>query len=323
MHPLHNHIPFRLTTNEQELLCQWTNLGSVKFEEPFFEHTLLRIRAQAGYNRAVKSLSDLNMLQEWSRDIEALRPAAFIFHVSRCGSTLVSQSLALDPQHIVLSEVPFLDELLRLPLKDKRMTAGDAITLFDDALQFYGQKRTGDEQRLFIKTDCWHIFFHQLLRQRYPDVPFFLLYRSPDEVLRSQQKRRGMQAVPGMVEPELLGLDAATINYADFDGYFAGVLANMLQAFKDEQAKDSHSYLLNYAEGIVPILEKIARISGFALSVTSLQQVEERSRYHAKYPEQPFTGEEKINELHPALVPAMQCYEELEAIRLTAAANEG
>ena len=33
-------------------------------------------------------------------------PTGFIFHLARCGSTLVSQMLAALPEHIVLSEAP-------------------------------------------------------------------------------------------------------------------------------------------------------------------------------------------------------------------------
>ncbi len=42
-------------------------------------------------------------------------------------------------------------------------------------------------------------------RKLYPQTPFILLYRQPGEVIRSQQKRRGMQSIPGLLEPEIFG----------------------------------------------------------------------------------------------------------------------
>src|SRR6202012_5996296 len=118
---------------------------------------------------------------------------------SRCGSTLITQLLGLDPNHVTLSEVPFIDELLRargLP---------DISAAVKAALVCYGQNRTGVEQRLFVKTDSWHLSFYRELREWFPGIPVVLLYRSPDEVLYSQRKRRGIHAVPGIIASDLLG----------------------------------------------------------------------------------------------------------------------
>ncbi|WP_423146566.1 hypothetical protein [Rubrolithibacter danxiaensis] len=86
-------------------------------------------------------------------------PSAIIFHISRCGSTLLSQLLSLTEQSIVLSEVPFIDELLRLCYSDNEYGQTEIADFLTAALKFYGQKRYEQEKYLFIKTDSWHIFY--------------------------------------------------------------------------------------------------------------------------------------------------------------------
>lgn len=57
----------------------------------------------------------------------AARPAGFIFHGSRCGSTLITQMLAALPQTIVLSEPPLVNEILTAHWRDPRITREQRI----------------------------------------------------------------------------------------------------------------------------------------------------------------------------------------------------
>jgi len=245
-----------------------------------------------------------------------VEPTAFIFHLSRCGSTLVSQLLSLDEQHIVLPEVPFFDELLRSHFKIPATDNTRADGWLTAAVCFYGQQRTGKEKRLFIKTDCWHIFYYERLRKIYPDVPIILLYRSPDEVLRSQQKKRGMQAVPGIVEPEVMGIKQEDINYTDFDHYFSMVMEKILEKFSQIGELDPLALLVNYNEGIIPVVKQLAAHCGMQLEEELLARMNDRSRYHAKFPEQSFAGDELPDNMPGYLDPCMQWYQQLEKQRL-------
>ena len=44
-----------------------------------------------------------------------MRPSGFIFHMSRCGSTVISQMLAALAEHVVVSEAGPIDALARGP----------------------------------------------------------------------------------------------------------------------------------------------------------------------------------------------------------------
>jgi hypothetical protein len=315
---LQNWVPFRLSPDYTTPSCLWLDLKNKPVVEPFFADTINVCRS----NQLVKCISSLEMLTEWAPSMDAVNPSGFIFHVSRCGSTLLSQLLSLSSSAIVLSEVPFFDELLRLHYKLPGTDAGKADEWLAAATRFYGQRRNGREEHLFIKADCWHIFFYDRLRKLYPHTPFFLLYRSPDEVLQSQQRRRGMQAVPGLVEPAIMGLDLVEGDPAiyDHDLYFARVLEKIMAEFLQVLVKDNNCHLINYSEGAAAWMNKLAAECGLSVTEPMKEKIGERSLYHGKYPNQVF--EKESSPALPAyLETCMQYYNLLEEKRKLIAAD--
>lgn len=301
---LENWIPYKLSFVEEQPRCEWLDTREKDFTEPFFDETIAICR-QDNF-RPYRSVSSMDVLPQWSQEIESVPPSAFIFHVSRCGSTLASQLLAEDRANIVLSEVPFFDSLLR---------AGNIISheLLKDAIAFYSPVKDF-RMRLFIKADSWHIFFYKQIRELYPQTPFVLLYRRPDEVLRSQQKRRGMHAIPGLIEPALFGFekDVTQINQ---DVYLGEVLDKYFQAFLQVVEKDPLITLINYSEGPVAMVETIARITNTAISDANMEKIKSRAMYHAKYPEQIFSEEAIQDPVPDYCRAAFDKYEALDKIR--------
>lgn len=118
MSPIQNWYPSRIRMNPQlGVYCEWMHLQDMPFTDPFFDETLVKARRIPANSSRFRPTSGLDMLTGWSVHLPHVPPTAFIFHVSRCGSTLLSQLLGLDPRFISLAEVPFFDDLLRLPFK--------------------------------------------------------------------------------------------------------------------------------------------------------------------------------------------------------------
>lgn len=177
MHPIQHWYPARLRNDKHGLHCEWIELKDIPFADPFFDETLTRGRGKPINSGCFRPTSSIAVLAEWSNALPHVQPTAFVFHVSRCGSTLLSQLLGLHPRSISLAEVPFFDDVLRLPFKASVPSGVDLNRALAAAIAIYGQHRTGDEKHLFIKLDSWHVFFWRQIRACYPDVPFFLLYR--------------------------------------------------------------------------------------------------------------------------------------------------
>lgn len=313
---LRNWLPYKIAVSDELVFCRWLYLEDKSFSEPFFDETISKCKSFGFNSRHFIPVSNLNILAEWSKSIVSVKPTAFIFHVSRCGSTLLTQLLGINEQHIVLSEVPFFDDLLRLPYKFPNFQKVPEQGLLKEVIQFYGQKRTGNETSLFIKTDSWHVFFWKEIRKLYPEVPFILLYRSPDQVIRSHQKLRGMQAVPGVIEPEIFGFDRDEINGIGLDEYMVKVLERYFALFLEIAENDQTSLLLNYNQGPMQLIQATAAFTNTTINAADKAEMEQRSRYHAKFPGNVFLEEPTDKWIPDYLQKAISLYNQLERKRL-------
>lgn len=314
MHPYNGWLPYKLERINNQLLCRWLYFNTKAFTEPFFDETIAKCKSLAFNSTPFKSFTTLNLLEDLTRNIDAAAPKAIIFHISRCGSTLLSQLLGLAANHLVLSEVPLFDELLRLRYRPYYRQEDYKLYL-KAAIKLYPQKRTGTESQLFIKADSWHIFFWRELREMYPDVPFIFLYRSPDEVIRSHQKLRGMQAVPGVIEPEIFGFSENKNAEISLDGYMIQVLEKYFAEFIEVSAKDRLSSLINYSEGPMGMVQKVSEATGINYTKEEWAAIKERSRYNAKHPHLAFSENGRA-EILPSLKTVNSLYTKLERIRL-------
>ena len=310
-HELKNWVPWKLSGTS----CEWLYTGYKKFTEPFFDDTILVCRNLDENRKRYKVVSHLEMLPEWADDIKTLIPSVIIFHVSRCGSTLLSQLLALDENQIVLSEVPFFDELLRLPYKEHAVEIKIADNYLKAAIKYYGQRKSGNEKYLFIKSDSWHLHFYGRLRALFPLAHFILLYRNPLEVIQSHQKQRGMQSVPGIIEPAVFGF-SKEIDEPNLDLYMANVLKSYFRVMIEITKNDPLALPVNYNEGMNNILKKITAFTGLPVTKETEELITERSRFHAKHPHRLFIEDYKEVATPGYLLPVIQLYEQLDTINL-------
>ncbi|MGZ3896895.1 MAG: sulfotransferase [Flavisolibacter sp.] len=306
-----NWVPWRMIRPFSEGLCEWLPLGDRVFTEPFFDETIASCRSLPGHRHRFKPVSSLEMMIEWAADRESLPVSALIFHVSRCGSTLLSQLLGCDPENSILSEVPFLDEVLRIPYREPLQAPVSTASCLAAALRWYGQKRTPRQQACFIKTDSWHLHSYETLRRIFPRVPFILLYRNPVSVLLSQQRQRGLQSVPGLIEPGVFGFPPETARETNLDHYMASVLYSYYSQMNRILEKDPLAFGFDYDTGMRQIVSQVyallQRKAGTALEA----HWDQRCLYHAKRPGQRFEADRPGDGLPPFLQPAFTLYQQL------------
>lgn len=282
----------------------WRFFGEKRFSEPFFHDTVSNLDRE-------KRMCRQTPFEALDKFNEVLAPDAFIFHLSRCGSTLLTQMLATLPSSVVMSEPPVVDSFLSLHHAFPRQSGAEmALRKIIAAL---GQKRFGEERHFFIKLASWHIDSLPLFRQAFPDTPFIFLYRTPNEVLRSHQRQRGPQMVQGLVDSALLQLDPRPLAPGDLDGYCIKVLSHFL----DSACRHSKELiLLNYTQ--LPQIIWSNFLGFFSISPTpsELEAMQARSGLHSKHGMQ-FEGDppptvhiddERCAELYPY-------YEKLERLR--------
>src|SRR5260221_2794025 len=201
-------IPIRLYWRENQPLIDWCYLGEMRLTEPFFAQSV-EYRIQQPFNLLFRHQTTMDTLAELRAERPGLSPTGFIFHMSRCGSTLVSQMLAALPQNIVISEASCIDSVLRANYRNPQLDEQQRIMWLQGLISAFGQQRYA-EQYFYIKFDSWHTLDLPLIRQAFPGVPWFFIYRDPVEVLVSNMRQMAGHMLGGMIEADQLGLDAAT-----------------------------------------------------------------------------------------------------------------
>lgn len=278
----------------------WRHIPA-QFSEPFFFDTL---ETQARELRRV-----CRTPHDWPVDTgPALAPSAFIFHVSRCGSTLLTQLLASLPQCVVHSEPPVLDDFFR---RLALLPASQHVPALQALLASLGQRRHGATHYI-VKLDCWQIDHLALLRQAFPATPCWFLYREPLAVLASHRRQRGLQMVPGMVYPTSFAPDVLA---GDLDGWCARVVAHLMQTAL-KHARDLR--LINYEQlpGVLP--NALLSALGITPTPEQRQALMARASYHAKQGGAHFTGDPASDvTTAPHLVEVLApLYAQLEALRM-------
>ena len=279
-HNLSGWIPIRIYWKERRPLVDWCWVGTRRFKEPFFDHTIdacLRLP----FSNLFRPQTPIEMLGERHAIEPGLQPGGFIFHMSRCGSTLVSQMLAALPQNVVISEAGSIDSVLRAKFREPPLTDEQRADWLRWIVSALGQRRAGDEENLFIKFDSWSVMDLPLISRAYPGVPWIFLYRNPVEVLVSQLGHRGAHMVPGGIEPELFGMRRDEVFQMPPEEYCARVLARICEAALQHH-QSSSGMIINYEQLPDAVWTGVADFFGLEVSDADMETFRRVAKGDAK-----------------------------------------
>lgn len=233
-------------------------------------------------------------LLDWQAARPGAAPQGFVFHMSRCGSTLIAQMLAAAERNIVLSEAAPLDSVLRAHHRDPGIADDERVAWLRGLVGAFGQRRTGGEEHLFVKFDCWNIAELPIVQRAFPDVPWIFLYRDPLEVLASHLRTPGGWTFPAVLPPAALGLEAAA-GEMPHQEYLLRALARICELALVHRGSPG-GLPVNYVQlpeagwGLLP------EHFGVCYKEEDLNRMRTAARYHAKTPGIPFAADaEKRN----------------------------
>lgn len=237
--------PIKLWEENGTVKIRWAFFGGLRFTEPFFDESMRKSRFSF-YKDAEHACfdSDDTPLLVLKEKEQGILPTGFIFHMSRCGSTLTSQMLAASPRNIVLSEALPIDSVLRL----ESVNPGEKEQLLLAVINALGRKRYPEEERLFIKFESWNTFHLPLIKRLFPDVPWVFMYRDPIEVVVSHQRQRGIKMVPGLIPPKHFGLPNALFNGNVLDEYGVKILSSICRNAIFHFQNIPNGRLINYSQ---------------------------------------------------------------------------
>jgi hypothetical protein len=226
---LRDWLPVRLAWQDAQGTVDWCYTGAERCTEPFFAETVQRLLRHP-FNQLLRRQTPLDALAELYERAPGLQPTGFIFHMSRCGSTLVAQMLATLAQNVVISEAAPIDAILRADAHATGVTDEQKQRWLRWMLSALGRPRRTRERHYFIKFDCWHTLALPLIHATFPTVPWVFLFRDPIEVIVSHLSHRGAHTLPWTVAPPLFDIEADEALQLAPEEYIARVLAAICRA---------------------------------------------------------------------------------------------
>ncbi|OSC21907.1 hypothetical protein B8W69_27595 [Mycobacterium vulneris] len=279
--------PVRLDFSGTTPMVYWADLSAVRFVEPFFDQTVTRWASGPQARPPVRTgLEELVALDSEP----SLEPAGMIFHLSRCGSTLVSRLLGTLPGVVVLNEPAPLNTLLGLA--SDRLDEPELIAAVRLVVRALGRCRHGDERCVVLKCSSWNIRRRAILSAAFPDTPWIWVQRDPARVLASLLANPpgwlGLQAAPDRAAARF-GLDPAAVPAMTREEFAARALGAMLQA----AASDPVGRLcVDHADLPAAVWQRVVPHFGFDADPTAITRMTVQSRLYAKdFAPRIFTGD--------------------------------
>ena len=189
------------------------DMAGVDLVEPFFQQTVDRLRAEQPGRE--EHFTEFDTLVQLEKSFDSIPPTGFIFHSSRCGSTLLANACRAIHHSIVLSEPPAVDKLVARFITDvdNNGTKELLYSIFLRAtVSALGQRRTGNNRHLFIKFACCSVSQIERIRRIWPKVPWVFNYRDPVETIVSN-----MQNLPTWLQDEDHRVLAAIVNASNVE----------------------------------------------------------------------------------------------------------
>src|SRR6185503_16807696 len=155
--------PIQIVHDGRGLAVDWAHFAGAALAAPFYAQDARRAAASP-FNRLFRYRTGLDDFLR--RAPEGLKPPdGLVFHMSRCGSTLVARMLATLPAMDVVSEPPPLDMAATIAAGADRPGGTEADGA--DALlrAMAGALGGGAADRFLLKLDSWHAILLPLYRR--------------------------------------------------------------------------------------------------------------------------------------------------------------
>jgi len=166
--------------------------------------------------------TDLAILESDDLAHDGLEPDGLIFHVSRCGSTLLTKALGRDQSNLTITQGGPLQEgfwaaITGLWNGEPEINDRNKLML-RNLILLMARKRRPEYRHCFVKFISWNIIYYDLIRATFPKTPALYIYRDPVEVIATVLKETTavLRAKGTSRSSSLTGLKASdTANMSD------------------------------------------------------------------------------------------------------------
>lgn len=255
----------------------WMEMSGISLTEPFFQQTVERARKE---NRRER-FTEFDVLLQLEKQLESVSPTGFIFHASRCGSTLVANACRAVSNSIVLSEANAIDKLIARFITDADNPVKESLysVFLRGVVQALAQRRTEDARHLFIKFACCSFAQLERIKRIWPNVPWLFLYRDPVETIVSNMR----DVPPWLIDNDrrvlssIIGRDASEMSLEELCARTIGSLYSTAYNLAND-----NSMLLNYKQLSIPVIANVLNFFNVSLSDEELETIARTSEVYSK-----------------------------------------
>lgn len=281
--------PVRVSQRETGPMVEWCHTAGIEFDDPFFDQTLERCMRNP-FRLLFRQETTLEEVLLRLADHPGIAPSGFVFHGSRCGSTLITQMLTRVPSTLCLSEAGPIDTILRADRIRPGVARADQIDWLRAVVAALAQPRRPGQRHLVVKLDAWSILQLGLVRAAFPAVPWIFVYREPVEVLVSQLHHRGYHMIPGSLAPADVGLAPGDAERLRPEEYVAHILSRLYRAGMDGHVP-GRSLLVDYRDLPDAVPDAIAPLFGIEIDGPARGAMLAAAGRDAKNPVVPFEAD--------------------------------
>jgi hypothetical protein len=161
-------LPERAALHPTGLFFSLREIAAAELRDAFMQETIARIGGRETIVQVAR--------EDLGKGADGCAPAGIIFHVARCGSTLVSQLLKQQGGLVVYAEPLPVNEILRPP---HAWTRGELVAALRSlSIAFARHARS----RYVLKLTSWNTLFCDIVAEAFPETPWVLCLRDPVEV---------------------------------------------------------------------------------------------------------------------------------------------
>jgi hypothetical protein len=261
----------------------WMNMAGVDLVEPFFQQTIDRLRSESPARE--ECFTEFDVLVQLEQSFDGIPPSGFIFHSSRCGSTLVANACRAIEGSIVLSEPPAVDKLVARFITDvdEQRTKELLYSIFLRAtVAALAQRRTGHERHLFIKFACCSVSQIERIRRIWPNVPLAFLYRDPVETIVSNMQNlptwlqdddhRVLAAIVGVLPSEIAEMTKEELCARSIAAFYTTA----------HRVANDRALLLNYNQISMAEISNVLKFFGVTPAAAEMETIAQRARVYSK-----------------------------------------
>ncbi|MDB5117322.1 MAG: hypothetical protein JWQ79_2814 [Mucilaginibacter sp.] len=275
-------VPFGITDEDRVL---WVRGQDIKFEQPMFRDAIWGARTSGTADAVIQT--DFASLIKTASQLDEVVPAGLIFHVGRCGSTLLSNALRAVNGTLVLSEPGFLGSLLKRHVNNKNLLSPqqnqeNTALLQKSFITILGAAAPNHENGVYLKFASWSSLLLEQIQLIWPNTPIAFAFREPLDVLDSiLAKRIGWMKfynTPGFVSG-LLNEGEDSLKDLPFINFAVKVLTEI---YKSGLKLTDDDLLISYGNNRMDNIEKLLAHFNLRASAADQLAIAESTRYYSK-----------------------------------------